>query len=97
MREAGKQAKAAWGNLQLCAGLEANIEGATHAVGQQRLESSRERRREEKARISGEEEEDESVAEGVQNISIATAGMEEEVSEGLGTALGMDIEEEGKG
>ena len=33
MRAAGDQAKTACGNLHLCAGLKANIEGATHAVG----------------------------------------------------------------
>ena len=33
MREAGDQAKTACGNLQLCAGLEASIEGETHTVG----------------------------------------------------------------
>ena len=33
MREAGDQAKTACGNLQLCAGLEAGIEGSTYAVG----------------------------------------------------------------
>ena len=33
MRAAGYQAKTACGNLQLCAGLWAGIEGATHAVG----------------------------------------------------------------
>ena len=38
MRAAGDQAKKACGNLQLCAGLEARIEGSTHAVGQRRLE-----------------------------------------------------------
>ena len=37
MRAAGDQAKTVCGNLQLCAGLEAGIEGATHAVGQPRL------------------------------------------------------------
>ena len=37
MRAAGYQAKIACGNLQLCVGLEAGIEGATHAVGQMRL------------------------------------------------------------
>ena len=37
MRAAGDQAKTACGNLQLCAGLEAGIERATHAVGQQRI------------------------------------------------------------
>ena len=34
MRAAGDQAKTACGNLKLFAGLEAGIEGATHAVGQ---------------------------------------------------------------
>ena len=38
MRAEGDQAKTACGNLQLCTGLEAGIEGATHAVGQRRLE-----------------------------------------------------------
>ena len=33
MRAAGDQAKTACGNLQMCAGLKAGIEGATHAVG----------------------------------------------------------------
>ena len=33
MRAAGDQAKTSCGNLQLCAGLEVSIEGATHAVG----------------------------------------------------------------
>ena len=32
-RAAGEQAKMACGNIQLCAGLEASIEGANHAVG----------------------------------------------------------------
>ena len=36
MRAAGDQAKTACGNYQLCAGLEAGIEGATHAVGLRR-------------------------------------------------------------
>ena len=47
MRSAGDQAKTACGNLQLCAGLEAGIEGATHAVGQRRLDWVKWRRREE--------------------------------------------------
>ena len=41
MRAAGDQAKTARGNIQLCAGFEAGIEGATHTVGQQRLERAR--------------------------------------------------------
>ena len=44
MRAPGEQAKTACGNLQLCAGLKASIEGATHAVGQRRLERVRVRR-----------------------------------------------------
>ena len=47
MRAAGEQVKTACGNLQLCAGLEAGIEGATHAVGQGRFEMVRARRVEE--------------------------------------------------
>ena len=46
MRAAGEQAKTACGNLQLCAGLKASIEGATHAVGQRRVERVRARRAE---------------------------------------------------
>ena len=38
MRSVGEQAKTACGNLQLCAGLEAGIEGATHTMGQRRPE-----------------------------------------------------------
>ena len=38
MRAAGDQAKTACENLQLCTGLEATIEGATHAVVQRRIE-----------------------------------------------------------
>ena len=37
MGAAGDQAKTAGGDLQLCAGLEAVIDGATYAVGQRRL------------------------------------------------------------
>ena len=38
MREAGGQAKMACGSLQLCEGIEASTEGATHAVDQRRWE-----------------------------------------------------------
>ena len=41
MRSAGDQANTACGNLQLCRGLEAGIEGETHAVGYRRLERLR--------------------------------------------------------
>ena len=37
MRAAGDQAKRACGNLQIRAGIEAGIEGATHTVGQRRF------------------------------------------------------------
>ena len=37
VRAAGDQAKTACGNMQLCAGLKAGIEGATHTVGQRRM------------------------------------------------------------
>ena len=47
MKAAGDQAKTACGNLHLCTGLEAVIEGATHNVGQRRLERVRQIRREE--------------------------------------------------
>ena len=52
---AGKPAKAACGKLHLCAGFGAGIEGATHSVGQRRMEISRARQREEEARIPVEE------------------------------------------
>ena len=41
MRAAGYQAKTVCGNLQLCAGLEAGIEGENHAVGQRRVKRVR--------------------------------------------------------
>ena len=46
------------GNLQMYAGLEAGIEGATHAVGQRRLERVRNRRRDAEEAGNSEEEED---------------------------------------
>ena len=44
MRAAGDQANTACENLQLCAGLKAGIEGATHAVGKRRWERVQARR-----------------------------------------------------
>ena len=46
IRAAGDQVKIACGNLQLCAGLEASIEGATRYVGQRRLDRLKARRHE---------------------------------------------------
>ena len=43
MREAGYQANTECGNIQLCAGLEAGIEGATRAVRMWRMERVRAR------------------------------------------------------
>ena len=97
MRAAGDQAKTACGNLQLCAGLEAGIEGATHAVGQQRLSRVRERREvteEEAATEAEEEEEGVGIAAGLSNLNIETAGTEEEAAAGLAEALGMEVEED---
>ena len=49
MRAAGDQAKMSCGNLQLCAVLEAGIEGATHALGQRQKERAVRSRREEES------------------------------------------------
>ena len=57
IRAAWDQANTACGNRQLCAVLEAGIEGATHAVGQQRLTRVRERRGDEEE-VEGEVEEE---------------------------------------
>ena len=99
LKEAGDQAKTVCGNLQLCAGLEAGIEGATHAVGQPRVERVRAMREEpEEAEVAeAEEDEEESgeVAELLNNLNIETA-TEEEVAEGLAEALRTEgVEDEG--
>ena len=95
MRAAGDQAKTACGNLQLCAGLEAGIEGATHAVGQQRMERVSLRRSEmdDEHATEAEEEEGGGVLDGIHNLSIETAGIEEEAAEGLEAALGISTQE----
>ena len=94
MRAGGDQAKTACVNLQLCAGLEDGIEGATHAVVQRRLKRVRGRRcKEEEAENSVvEEKESRGVAEEIGNLSIYMAGTKEEAAEGLAPALGMEIE-----
>ena len=65
MRAAGDQAKTAFGNLQMCAGLEAGIEGATHVVGQRRLTRVRERREETEGEAAAEVEEEEDESRGL--------------------------------
>ena len=94
MRASGDQAKTACGNLQLCAGLEAGIEGVTHTVGQRRLARFRERRgEEEEAKESVEEEEERGgVARLLYNLTIETAGTEEEAAGGLKAAMAMEVE-----
>ena len=78
MRAAGDQEKTSCRNLQLCAGLEAGIEGATHAVGQRRVERVRARRVQEevKADAAAEEPEEDGgeVAGLINNLTIETAG-----------------------
>ena len=87
MRAVGEEAKTACGNIQLSAGLKAGIEGATHAVGKRRVERVRARRVEEEGEVDAAEEEQEEdggeVAGLINNLSIETAGTEEEAAEGL--------------
>ena len=71
MRAAGYQAKTACDNLHMCAGLDSGIEGATHAVGQRRLERVRKRRSKEEARIP-DKEEDEDEAAGEERLTVET-------------------------
>ena len=85
------------GNLQLCAGLEAGIEGATHAVGQRRMERVRPRRfeTEDEAATEDEEEEEErgDVLSGINNLRVETAVTAVEAAEGTAEALEMQVEE----
>ena len=98
MRAAGEQAKTACGNLQLCAGLEAGIEGATHAVGQRRVERVRAQRGEEVGKVEEDiedsEEDGEEVATSMGSLTIETAGTQWEAEEGQALALEMKVEED---
>ena len=92
MRAAGEQAKTACWNLQLCAGLEAGIEGATHTVGQRRLERDRIRQQEEEEGEDVEEEEESGkVPERLNNLTIETADTEEETAEQLKVVLEIEV------
>ena len=53
MKSSGYQAKTACGNLQLCAGLEASTEGATHEVGNRQMDRLVQSRRGEESEESG--------------------------------------------
>ena len=90
MRAVGEQAKTACGNLQMCIGLEAVIQGVTYAMGQRRLERTRVRWKEgEEAGNANKEEESGRVAADMGNLRIETAGTVEEAAEELDHALEM--------
>ena len=92
MTEAGDQAKTVCGNLQLCAGFEAGIEGATHAVGLQSIDRLRARCRvAEEAEASDDEEGSGDVAEVMGNLIIETAGTEDEGEEQLEDGIEMEV------
>ena len=80
----------------MCAGLEAGIEGANHAVGHRRLERVRERQEDVEEVEFSEEEEEESgmIAAGILNLNIEAAATEEEAAKGLAAALAMEIKED---
>ena len=77
------QAKTACVNLQLCAGLEASIEKATHVVGQRILERERARKSKEVAGSMDEEEDNENMEGLLNDLSIETAKKEEEAADRL--------------
>ena len=96
MRAAGDQAKMACVNLQLCAGLEAGIDGATHTVGQHQLERVRGRGSEEAEESADNEEDSENVEGLLNNLSKETTGTEEKVAERLEAALQMEADRDGE-
>ena len=96
----GKQAKTACGNLQLCVGFEAGIDGATHDMGKRRVERVRARSSEEEEEEASKAAEDEGgeVLSGLDNLRIETATSEEEAAEGIVEELEtQDMEVEGDG
>ena len=98
MRASGEQAKTVSGNLQMCADLEAGIEGVTHTVGQRRLERVRVKLQEEKyVGDSDKEEESREVADCLNNIIIETTEIEEEAAERLENVMVMEVEDTGEG
>ena len=97
MRAAGDQAKTVCVNIQLCAGHEAGIKGDTHAVGQRRLKRVHGSRQEgEEAEDVEEEGESGRVDTLLNNLTIKTAGTEEEAAVQLEEALEMEVEETGE-
>ena len=92
MRVAGAQSKTSCGNLQLCADLEAVIEGESYAVVQTRLERARQIWSKEEARRPGEGE-DEDEAAGEELLTVDIEGMEEEAADILEEVLGMGVKE----
>ena len=81
----------------MCADLESDIEGETHAVVHQRVERVRERRRVEEAGSVEGEEDTVVVERALNNLNIETAGTEEEAEEQLEAALEMEVVETGEG
>ena len=96
MRAAGDQAKTACENLQLWAGLEASIEGATHVVRQRRLERAGQRRSSEEERRPNKDKGKEETA-GEERLTVETEGTEEEAEEILEEALNMEVDADGEG
>ena len=73
MRSAGDQSKTTCGNIQLCAGLEAGIEGAPHSKRQRSLERVRKGQSEEEARRPGKDDNNDE-AEGEERRTMETDG-----------------------